>query len=499
MKKFTIIFCLLFTTIFSGSCKSQDTESKSNEQQATAGETLNVSGNTNSKSEISETPSPIIFIYDASGSMWDQIDGKTKMDIASEVLTGSVNKLSDDQKIGFVAYGHRTKGDCEDVEFLVDIENGSKDLVTQSITKIKPLGSTPLAFSVLQVIEKLRSTNTKATIILLTDGNESCNGNLCDVVKAAKKDGIDFKLHIIGFGLKEGDTEQLQCSATSGDGQYFDAANAAGLSEVLDQATNTTVDDPPGNLSLFTITNGNPIEAYIKFYNSGSTNSIKAVRTYKDTAFVYLPAGSYDIEVKPLDNSDLNIISVKGLEVFEEKITHKTISFDGSKLTVNTLNNGKGWDAVVSIYEKGNTKSVASARTYGKTESFELNPGTYDIELKALIIEGIENVHRIENVEITGTEGKNIEHNFKSGIVLIGAKSGDKLVDATVKFIEVNSNINVASSRTYTKETSNPSKFVLSPGTYEVTINALGDYAGKKETFTITVKEGETIEKIVNF
>ena len=165
MKKFTIIFCLLFTTIFSGSCKSQDTESKSNEQQATAGETLNVSGNTNSKSEISETTSPIIFIYDDSGSMWDQIDVKTKMDIASEVLTGSVNKLSDDQKIGFVAYGHRTKGDCEDVEFLVDIENGSKDLVTQSITKIKPLGSTPLAFSVLQVIEKLRRTNHKETII----------------------------------------------------------------------------------------------------------------------------------------------------------------------------------------------------------------------------------------------------------------------------------------------------------------------------------------------
>ncbi|HAY32699.1 MAG TPA: VWA domain-containing protein, partial [Bacteroidetes bacterium] len=85
---------------------------------------------------------------------------------------------------------------------MVDSENSSKVLVNQSISNIKPLGNTPLAFSVLQVIDNLKNSKTKATVILLTDGNESCNGDLCEVVKAAKKEGIDFKLHIIGFGLK---------------------------------------------------------------------------------------------------------------------------------------------------------------------------------------------------------------------------------------------------------------------------------------------------------
>lgn len=84
-------------------------------------------------------PSPIIFIYDASGSMWGQMQGKTKMEIVADVLTISVNNLPENQKIGFVAYGHRKKGDCKDVEFLVDVESGTKSKVSQSIKGIKPL------------------------------------------------------------------------------------------------------------------------------------------------------------------------------------------------------------------------------------------------------------------------------------------------------------------------------------------------------------------------
>lgn len=78
-------------------------------------------------------PAPILFIYDASGSMWGQIDGKTKKEIASKVLSVAVNKLPDDQSIGLIAYGHRKKGDCKDVEFLVDISKNSKTEITSTV------------------------------------------------------------------------------------------------------------------------------------------------------------------------------------------------------------------------------------------------------------------------------------------------------------------------------------------------------------------------------
>jgi Ca-activated chloride channel family protein len=60
----------------------------------------------------------IVFILDGSGSMWGQIGGKAKITIAKEVLTGLIQDLPSDVNVGLVAYGHRTKGDCNDVEEL---------------------------------------------------------------------------------------------------------------------------------------------------------------------------------------------------------------------------------------------------------------------------------------------------------------------------------------------------------------------------------------------
>ena len=53
--------------------------------------------------------SPIIYIYDASGFMWVQINGQLKIEIASSVLTNSITELAEDNKVGLIAYGLRKK------------------------------------------------------------------------------------------------------------------------------------------------------------------------------------------------------------------------------------------------------------------------------------------------------------------------------------------------------------------------------------------------------
>jgi Ca-activated chloride channel family protein len=446
-----------------------------------------------------QAPSPIIFIYDASGSMWADMEGNTKMQIAADVLAEAVDKLPENQPLGLVAYGHRRKGDCTDVEFLVDVNSGTKAAVNQSVKAIKPLGKTPLAHSAEQVIAKLRTTKSKATIILITDGIESCGGDICAVITAAKAEGLDFRLHIIGFGLKEGETEQLKCAANAGDGKYYDAADAGGLSEVLNEATAATVDNSAGNVSVFAIKNGEPIDAFVQAYLAGTKERVKAARSYADTAFLYLPAGLYDIEVKPLENSDVGAITISGIQSFDDKIAHETVSFDGGKIVVNTLNNGEGWDAVVKIYSQATGKVAAGGRTYGMPDPYEVNPGVYDVEVTALILEGSETTHRIKNVVVKGNAVQEVEHNFKSGIALIGANSAAGLVDAVVKITDIATKKNVAGGRTYTTRSSNPKKFLLNPGTYEVTLSALGDFKGKKEVFTIRVEQGKTLEKIMTF
>ena len=442
----------------------------------------------------SESPSPIIFIYDASGSMWGQMEGKTKMEIASSVLSKSINDFADNQKIGLVAYGHRKKGDCNDVETLVPLSNTSKSKVSSAIQNIKPLGKTPLAYSATTVIDQLRNSNEKATIILITDGIESCNGNICEVVKAAKKEGIDFKLHIVGFGLKAGETDQLKCAATAGDGNYYDAADASGLGDAMSEVATQTIDKEEGNFGVYAIKNDKPIDAWVRAYKTGTNEEVNALRTYGETRYMYLPSGKYDLSATPL-SSNVQAVIVKNVESFDDKKTERTISFDGGKIASTTTNNGEGWDSTVKIKD-GNDKVVATGRTYGRVKELEVNPGTYKVEFQALVMKGLHTYHEVQDIVVTAGEVTEISHDFSTGTLFVDAKVGEKSIDSMVTVKEKDSGQNIDGSRTYDRGT----EFLLNPGTYTVKATPLGNYKDRKsQNFTVEVKAGESIKKTLNF
>ncbi len=445
-----------------------------------------------------KSTSPILFIYDASGSMWGKLQDKTKKEIAANVLTNTVNNLPAKQNVGLLVYGHRKKGDCDDIEYLVDLSNNSKDKVIKAVKSVNALGKTPLARSATRAINSLKESNTRATIILITDGIESCDGNICDVVSKAKLEGIDFKIHIVGFGLKDGEKEQLKCAARAGDGHYYDATDAGGLGEMLSEAISETVDSPKGNFSIYAVKNGQPVDAWVKAVRTGTDDEVDVARTYRDTSFLSLPAGKYDLIIKPLENTRIKgtIISV---EIVEGVIGHETVSFDGGKINITTTNNDEGWDCTSKVMTQSG-EIVGGSRTYGRPQLVEVNEGIYDIEVAALKLKGLETKYKIEDVKVESGKTIDVTHNFKSGIALIGVTSGSALVDAVVAIKEKKSKRGVAGSRTYTSASSNPREFMLNPGIYEVSVSAVKkEHAGKKETFTIEVKQGETVTKIINF
>lgn len=446
-----------------------------------------------------DAPSPILFIYDASGSMWGQLQGKTKKEIASDVLSTTVNNLPDNQNIGLMAYGHRKKGDCNDIEFLVDLKNNTKGNITNVVSSMNALGKTPLARSAALAINSLKESNTKATIILITDGIESCDGNICDVVAKAKADGIDFKLHIVGFGLKEGETEQLKCAADAGGGNYYDAADASGLGEGLIEATTQTIDKPEGNFSFYVTKNGEPVDAWIIAKKTGTNEAIDGSRTYRDSGWVYLPPGKYDIAIKPLEGTDIPGTTIT-VEMKEGDIKHENISFDGGTLKVTITNNDEGWDTMVKMKDMNTGKVVAQTRTYGKPKTMEVPAGNYKITYQALVMKGVETYFEVDNIKVKSNETTPIAHNFETGIAMIGVQtSSGELIDATINFTEINSKTWVAGSRSYTSTNNNPRKFLLNPGTYSVKVVTLGAHKGSSETFTIEVKKGETVTKILTF
>ncbi|KAA3450251.1 hypothetical protein C7I87_11375 [Mesorhizobium sp. SARCC-RB16n] len=175
----------------------------------------------------------VIIILDASGSMWAQIDGKPKLEIARESLRTVLQSVPADDEIGFMAYGHREKGSCDDIQLIVPPQPGSASAISAAADSMKFLGKTPLTAAVKQAAEALRYTEDKATVVLITDGLETCGGDPCALGKELKASGVDFTADVVGFGLTADEGKQIACLADNTGGKYIQASDEKALQEAL--------------------------------------------------------------------------------------------------------------------------------------------------------------------------------------------------------------------------------------------------------------------------
>lgn len=188
-----------------------------------------------------------IVVFDASGSMWGQIKGKTKIEIARDVMGTLVKDWNEDIELGLIAYGHREKGNCNDIEVLQPVSSIDSDKILQIINKVSPKGKTPISKSLKIAAETLRYIEDNATVILISDGEETCNADPCAVSKELEKQGFNFTAHVIGFDIKRNKKarEQLKCIADNTGGKFFEAEDAASLKESLIKVKQAVIDPRP--------------------------------------------------------------------------------------------------------------------------------------------------------------------------------------------------------------------------------------------------------------
>ncbi len=185
-----------------------------------------------------EQPSTIL-VLDASGSMWGQIDGVNKITIARDVVGEIVSDFPTNQNLGFVTYGHRERGQCADIETLVDPAPGTAAEIIGIVEGLNPRGMTPMTDAVITAAQALRHTEQAATVILVSDGIETCNPDPCAAARALEEAGVDFTAHVIGFDVRgEADALlQMQCIAEETGGRFLTADNAQELNQALREVT----------------------------------------------------------------------------------------------------------------------------------------------------------------------------------------------------------------------------------------------------------------------
>ncbi|WP_375204110.1 vWA domain-containing protein [Hyphococcus sp.] len=186
-----------------------------------------------------------MMVLDGSGSMWGQIDGVAKIEIARNVINDMLDGWNDSVHLGVMAYGHREKGACADIETLVNVGPVDKAAVMAQINAISPKGKTPISASVRKAAEALKYTEEKATVILVSDGLETCEADPCALANELEASGVDFTAHVIGFDINEEEEASLACLAENTGGRYMRASNASELTTALAETVETVSQAQP--------------------------------------------------------------------------------------------------------------------------------------------------------------------------------------------------------------------------------------------------------------
>ncbi len=186
-----------------------------------------------------------IIVLDASGSMLAPVGGRPKVEVARDALSDLLKGWDPKVEVGLMAYGHRRKGDCADIEVLSPAGKIDASRLMGIVGGIHPKGMTPLSEAVKQAAQSLSFTEQAATVILISDGIETCKADPCAMGAELKKLGVDFRTHVIGFDVQRQDEGGLRCLANATGGKYFSAKDAGALREALKEAGREAAAPPP--------------------------------------------------------------------------------------------------------------------------------------------------------------------------------------------------------------------------------------------------------------
>ncbi len=439
----------------------------------------------------------MVFILDASGSMWGQIDSVAKMAIAKDVMADLIKDLPDGMNVGLVAYGHRTKGDCKDVEELAALAPANKQALTAKVNAISPKGMTPITLAITETVKPLKQREGETTVVLVSDGKETCEGDPCALVKELKASGVKFTMHVVGFDVTEQETKQLECIAKAGGGEYFAAKNAGELKKAAQEVVEKA--KPRGELRVTAMRNGKPIPGRMEVFKPGAAQSLLSSRTVqiKADAGTVLEPGTYDVTVIDAETAGKPEVALKGIEIERGAVVEKVADFSGGKVVLGVMRNGEKVTGAIYVSDPATGKRVTGSDTsVNNPETVNLQPGTYDIKVTCGGLPGEPSVEYKGIVIDNGTVVKRTA-DFSEGKLLVGVTSNGANVTGGIYVYDSATGKRVATGDT---SVGNPVPISLEPGTYDVKIK-YGKLPGdpEKEFKSVVIAQGASIEKSADF
>lgn len=177
-------------------------------------------------------------IFDASGSMGQNLpSGEQRIVAAKRVLESLIGEvLPEGAPFALRAFGHVSPNSCE-MELEVPLGPLDREGALRAVRGIEPklLSQTPLAAALEAVATDMPASGAGRTVILITDGVESCGGDPAAAVAALRAQG-PIDLAIVSLGLGSDDLAVFEALAEQVGASYVDVGSFEELERTVTAA-----------------------------------------------------------------------------------------------------------------------------------------------------------------------------------------------------------------------------------------------------------------------
>lgn len=338
-----------------------------------------------SQAQGQEKTTRILFMLDCSQSMSASWGKMSKMEAAKKTLSEIVDSLRklEHVQMALRAYGHQVHynlNNCKDTRLEVGFRSNNHILIQSKLGGLKPKGITPIAYS-LERAERDFPDDREARniIIIITDGEESCEGDPCATSLALQRKNIILKPFVIGLGRSNDMKNKLDCV-----GAYYEAANAPQLNSVLKSIIRKVLDETTVQVNLLDEA-GHPTETNV---NMTFYNSISKVSQYNYYHTLNVRGNPDTIDIDPINKYDLIVHTIPpvGMEDLVIKSNqHNIIQLTAPQGFLKLI--------VQSSQPRYNQNIRSVVRKHGYPETIHLQAvnstekyltGVYDIEILTL-------------------------------------------------------------------------------------------------------------------
>lgn len=327
----------------------------------------------------------ILFVFDASVSMYGQWQSGSKIDVAKRLFSQFLDSMKTikNVEVGLRCYGHQhsltPQRDCEDTKLEVPIGKPSVAIpaMQNKIAQIVPRGTTPIAYSLLQCANDFPSDgkNSRNIIILITDGIEECGGDPCAVSLELQSKGIILKPFVLGIGMTSFQT--LDCI-----GRLYDVTEEATFTNVLNIVVSQAMNNTTCQVNLLDAL-GRPTETDVAmtFYDQQT-----GVVRYNYMHTMNNRGVPDTIILDPLSTYKLVVHTIP--EVVKENIVitpgkHNIIALDAPQGYLNLQVAGtNNYASLPCIVRKAGTMETVCVQEFGTMQKYIT--GKYDLEILSL-------------------------------------------------------------------------------------------------------------------